>query len=131
VDKEDLVQEGMLAVSRAGGYDPAKSRPTSFVYMVASRTMLDLWRSKSRQAARDVAAGRSDVTTEHPGQWADPSDLVDWCRRIRAAARAIYGSRPVRIGPRFYSLDRVAALVMLQARQGVGRRVAVGAVPAA
>jgi DNA-directed RNA polymerase specialized sigma24 family protein len=114
VGKEDLVQEMALAVSRAKGYDPAKAAASTFVYLVAARTAFDLARKRARMARHDVAMVRPDATDRHPGDEAE--DLVDWCERVREEAKAIYGGRIHRIGPRFYRIADVAALVLLAAR---------------
>lgn len=102
VGRDDLVQEMSLAVSPAKGYDPARGAVTTFVYLVAART------------AFDVSMVRPDATDRHPGTEAE--DLVDWCGRVRDEAKAIYGTKLHRVGPRFHRVADVAALVLLAAR---------------
>jgi DNA-directed RNA polymerase specialized sigma24 family protein len=59
---EDLMQEGLLAVSRAKGFDPAKARASTWVYLVSSRAALDLARKRARDAKKDVGLARPEVT---------------------------------------------------------------------
>jgi DNA-directed RNA polymerase specialized sigma24 family protein len=66
VGMEDIEQEALLAVRRAKGFDPAKARASTWVYLIASRTAFDMARKRARLAKQDVLMARPDVTHQHP-----------------------------------------------------------------
>ncbi len=94
LDEDDLVQEGLAAVRAAwAGFDPARAAWSTFVYTVAARRMIDLWRHRARRAEREakVAApgGERVVYDDRAGEaaagdalaalsaWADAADAGD------------------------------------------------------
>ena len=60
------------------------------------------------------------ITHRHPASEAE--DLADWCERVREEARAIYGSKVHRVGPRWYRIDNIADAITLcgDVTQGCG-----------
>lgn len=109
---EDLVQEALLAVLKAApSFDRGTARWSTFAYNVGGRRVLDLWKVRSRQHAREQAMAK-------PAECHDPEaeDLADWCLAQRLLARERYGVKLVKVGRHFYRVDRVAAIVLLQDR---------------
>jgi hypothetical protein len=118
LDKSDLEQEALMALSTAAGsFDSEAASWTTFAYQVAARRLIDIWRVRSRELGRQHKVARSPAVSD-----ADQNapDLADWCADVRRLAREAYGSKVVKLGRKFYRVDRVAGVVML------GHRLALG-----
>ena len=76
--------------------------------------MIDLWRSRSRQNRRECEAARPR-TVEDDATAGEGEDLAEWCARVRQHARRLYGHTAKRMGRKFYRVDEVAAVMLLQA----------------
>jgi RNA polymerase sigma factor (sigma-70 family) len=53
VTRDDLVQQAMAAVIQSRGFKPTSSNWSTWVYTVAARTMIDLWRRRAKVADRE------------------------------------------------------------------------------
>ncbi|GAA0917696.1 RNA polymerase sigma factor [Virgisporangium aurantiacum] len=69
---EDAVQEALLAATEQWPSDGVPGRPRSWLITVATRALVDHWRTDSARRRRETAAGL-DPTTETP---ADPDDTL-------------------------------------------------------
>lgn len=80
---EEVVQDTFMKVWRgASTYDDALGSPSSWIFTIARRTAIDLWRRESRrpvpsEASAEVASGAPDVGDEAWAGWELNKALVD------------------------------------------------------
>ncbi|SOD74581.1 RNA polymerase sigma factor (sigma-70 family) [Jatrophihabitans sp. GAS493] len=74
---EDALQEAMLAASRQWRRDGVPDDPTAWLITVASRRLLDGWRSDRARAQREDLVARQTSTREPLSRGADQQPVVD------------------------------------------------------
>jgi hypothetical protein len=142
VQRDDLIQVGLLAVHQRIGLDAAAGKPSSWVYNVAQCGMIDLHRKRTAMGQHDAAYAAMkpgdvveviDPPDEEPEVWegeligntwvANAAPLVEWCEAVRRGALNAYGSQLQHVGrkrPRIYRVAQIGPLALLMARLGVG-----------
>lgn len=77
-DRDDLLSEGLMAARKAWPkYDPDKAAASTFIYLAASRRIIDLWRKATREAARDQGWAERHHETVYPDE-PKAETLVEW-----------------------------------------------------
>lgn len=125
VDRDDLVQEATVAVMLAlGSYDKSKGAVSTFTYLVASRTIIDLHRARTRTGERETKVVEMKPTSVDPVEIAEPAGVEErWSLPLKEFAAETYRRnifivpkrRPGR-GPQTYSPIVAATLIDLKAR---------------
>jgi DNA-directed RNA polymerase specialized sigma24 family protein len=95
VQRPDLVQEVSASVKRAWAtYNPAKSKPSTFICTVAYRRLYTLSRDLSRRAKRDATANdqaaerlRESLRPEMHNEADTDNDVIDWLGSVYRTAR--------------------------------------------
>jgi hypothetical protein len=140
IDLDDLVSEGVAAAAKVHPkYNPAKGAYTTWVYRAARSRMIDIARSRTRQAKREDVAARDardrHAFIEHPEIHVEEQgqDLAEWLANVYRAIKAVRTlyTPPPPTGPRrrgrphgttAYSAAQVMALTALQRRERLSSR---------
>jgi hypothetical protein len=96
IDLDDLVSEGVAAAAKVHPkYNPAKGAYTTWVYRAARSRMIDIARSRTRQAKREDVAARDardrHAFIEHPEIHVEEQgqDLAEWLANVYRAIKAV------------------------------------------
>lgn len=136
IDRDDLIQETTISVMRAlaaGSYDASRGALSTFVYTVASRSIIDIHRARTRTGERETKAAEMRPTIEMPIDL-DPISEADeteerWRLPLAEFAAATYRKnifvvpkkRPGR-GPQHYSPILAATIIDLKRRTNTSYR---------
>jgi DNA-directed RNA polymerase specialized sigma24 family protein len=146
LSKEDLVNEGLIAINAARPRFRRKLGSfRTFVGTVAGRRLIDIWRRRSRQAGREAAYAQAtwgtpqiqhcdgrptavlvdnttplDILTADEPEPTPESPLADWLSTIYALAkRALAAEGRFRQGRRFFKVHQVVAVGLMMEREGL------------
>lgn len=138
VQRDDLIQVGLMAVHQRIGLDAAAGKPSSWVYNVAQCGMIDLHRKRTAMSQHDAAYATMRAgevveviePVEEPetfegeligNTWvADAAPLADWCETVVRHVRQTYGNDLCRVGGRTYRVAWLAPIVALMSRLKLG-----------
>jgi DNA-directed RNA polymerase specialized sigma24 family protein len=133
LDDDDLISEGMLAALKAWPkYTPksatnlSAAAPSSYIYTVAFRTLVDLYRTRSRCGKHETRATEDSHSIGDPEEIAEPEsddDLAQWVGMIYAKSVAhivarglVHAPRHAGLFKRTFSLAHLLTLVAIQKR---------------
>lgn len=135
--RDDLEQEALTAIHRAfPTFDPDKASFSTWASMVAGRRLIDIYRTRARQAGREgVYASLTPSEQESPidalltglDSPGDvfPLDVAEWLRSIYYQAKRMLTAPRHRRGRRYFSPGQAMAAAFLMEREGLTTRGAV------
>ena len=130
IELDDLFAECFMAISRAHPkFNPDYRTPSgkricysTFAYSVASRQLIDIWRSRARRTNGEIAFRESLPCNPHvlrPERLEDElreMPLVDWVAQVYLRALRAHRVKGVRRGRKWYGLPQCVAAALLMRR---------------
>jgi RNA polymerase sigma factor (sigma-70 family) len=124
---EDAVQEALLAASRQWGEDGVPENPRSWLVTVASRRLVDEWRSESARRRREESTAALDVRGRVPADRDDALALLFLCchpalsvpSQLALTLRAVGGLTTAEIANAFLVPEATMAQRISRAKQTI------------
>ena len=124
---EDAVQEALLAASQQWGKDGVPESPRSWLVTVASRRLVDEWRSESARRRREESTAALDVRGGEPADRDDALALLFLCchpslsvpSQLALTLRAVGGLTTAEIANAFLVPEATMAQRISRAKQTI------------
>ena len=124
---EDAVQEALLAASQQWGDDGVPESPGSWLVTVASRRLVDEWRSESARRRREESTAALDVQGGEPADRDDALALLFLCchpslsvpSQLALTLRAVGGLTTAEIANAFLVPEATMAQRISRAKQAI------------
>jgi RNA polymerase sigma factor (sigma-70 family) len=124
---EDAVQEALLAASQQWGEDGVPENPRSWLVTVASRRLVDEWRSESARRRREESTAALDVRGREPADRDDALALLFLCchpalsvpSQLALTLRAVGGLTTAEIANAFLVPEATMAQRISRAKQTI------------
>ncbi|HEY8718699.1 RNA polymerase sigma factor [Pengzhenrongella sp.] len=124
---EDAVQEALLAAALQWVADGIPDNPRSWLLTVASRRLVDEWRSESARRRRELTVASLEVTEPEPLDHDDTLTLLFWCchpalsapSQLALTLRAVGGLTTAQIASAFLVPEATMAQRISRAKQRI------------